>query len=591
MRGGMRDGMTSRRAIRVARVLGLVAVAALLAGCVRMPTSGPVVESEGTGGSQDAPGISFDPRPPQAGQATSEVVEGFFEAMKATPVSVSVARQFLSREAAEAWKPEQQIITYAELGDPAAGTSVRVTLDDVNTYDARGAWQRTRGGATLSVGLVKEDGEWRIDEVPDALIVPETWFDDWYERASLYYFDPTTEIMVPEPVFVPRGDQFASSLVRGLLTRSSSDLQDVTRSYFPPGTTHGLSVPITSGVAQVSLSGDPDAVDELTAERMLAQLVWTLRQEPRIGAVQLSIGGRTIVGPSGSPQVSLQFGSGYDPNGVPATNDLFALDQGRVVTGPMGELVPTLGPLGQEESGYDLRSIGASLSGVRVAGVTSAGTDLVVAPTESPSGEVATVIFGAVDLAAPHWDYRDSIWVLDRNNGRARVFQVVDGAAAEVAVPGFTGRRLTELIVSRDGSRLVAVVRTGKADRVVSVRVRHDSGGAVTGFTGPQVLPEPAEGTARIRDIAWRSPTTVSVLRDIITEGLSQVRTVSVDGAPGEISTGTTTLRGRIRTLVSTPVELVEAYAVAGRSVFALTRPERSVPDLPPGLTSLTYVG
>jgi hypothetical protein len=25
--------------------------------------------------------------------------------------------------------------------------------------------------------------------------------------------------------------------------------------------------------------------------------------------------------------------------------------------------------------------------------------------------------------------------------------------------------------------------------------------------------------------------------------------------------------------------------------VFALTRPERSVPDLPPGLTSLTYVG
>ena len=106
------------------------------------------------------------------------------------------------------------------------------------------------------------------------------------------------------------------------------------------------------------------------------------------------------------------------------------------------------------------------------------------------------------------------------------------------------------------------------------------------------MLPEPAEGTARIRDIAWRSPTTVSVLSDIITEGLSQVRTVSVDGAPGEISTGgTTTLRGRIRTLVSTPVDLVEAYAVAGRAVFALTRPERSVPDLPPGLTSLTYVG
>ncbi|NUS40194.1 MAG: hypothetical protein HOP97_00995, partial [Terrabacter sp.] len=307
---------------KVVRVAVLLAVAALLAGCVRMPTSGPVVESEGTGSSQDAPGISFDPRPPQAGQATADIVEGFFEAMKATPVSVSVARQFLSKEAAEAWVPEQQIITYAELGDPPAGTTPRMTLTDVNTYDARGAWQRTRVDATLSLGLVKEDGEWRIDKVPDALIVPETWFDDWYERASLYYFDPTTEIMVPEPVFVPRGDQFASSLVRGLLTRPGADQTDVTRSYGPPGTPHGLAVPITSGIALVSLSGDPDAVDELTAQRMLAQLVWTLRQEPRIGAVQLSIGGRTIVGPSGSPQVSLQFGSGYDPNGVPATTDL-----------------------------------------------------------------------------------------------------------------------------------------------------------------------------------------------------------------------------------------------------------------------------
>jgi hypothetical protein len=239
-----------------------------------------------------------------------------------------------------------------------------------------------------------------------------------------------------------------------------------------------------------------------------------------------------------------------------------------------------------------LRSIGVNLSGARVAGVTATGAELVVAPTEAPTGEVATVVLGAVDLAAPHWDYRDRIWVLDRNGGRARVIQVVDGVAEEQEVPGLTGRRLSELIVSRDGSRLAAVVRRGSTDRVVAVRIRHDAAGAVIGFTEPQPLSLPAEDTARIRDVAWRSPTTVSVLRDIITDDLAQVRTVSVDGAPGEISTGgTTSLRGRIRTLVSTPVDLVEVYALAGRSVFSLTRPEREVPDLAPGLTSLTYVG
>ena len=258
----------------------------------------------------------------------------------------------------------------------------------------------------------------------------------------------------------------------------------------------------------------------------------------------------------------------------------------------MGELAPTLGPLGQEDPVVDLRSIGVNLAGTRVAGVTAAGSELVVAPTEAPTGEVATVVVGAVDLAAPHWDYRDRIWVLDRNGGRARVIQVVDGVADEVAVPGLTGRRLSELIVSRDGSRLAAVVRRGSTDRVVAVRVRHDAAGTVVGFTAPQALSLLAEDTARIRDVAWRSPTTVSVLRDIITDDLAQVRTVSVDGAPGEISTGgTTSLRGRIRTLVSTPVDLVEVYAVAGRSVVSLTPPYRAVPDLAPGLTSLTYVG
>ena len=32
-------------------------------------------------------------------------------------------------------------------------------------------------------------------------------------------------------------------------------------------------------------------------------------------------------------------------------------------------------------------------------------------------------------------------------------------------------------------------------------------------------------------------------------------------------------------------------YALAGRSVTDLTRPERTVPDLPRGLTDLTFAG
>jgi hypothetical protein len=137
----------------------------------------------------------------------------------------------------------------------------------------------------------------------------------------------------------------------------------------------------------------------------------------------------------------------------------------------------------------------------------------------------------------------------------------------------------------------VAVVRDAKADRVVAARIRHDAAGAVLGFTPLRTLPLPPEGSPRIRDVAWRSPTSVSVLSDI-NEDYSQVRTISVDGAPGEIDTGDTTRsRDRIRSLVSSPVDATEVFALAGRTVISLTRPERSVPDLPQGLRSLTYAG
>ncbi len=581
--------MTSRaRTRRAALALPvLLGVCILLAGCVQMPSDGPVVEPQVSADVDDLPGISFDPRPPRAGEAPAEIVAGFLEAMKATPIRTTVARQFLSSGAAEAWVPEQQIITYAELDTPSGETSVRIPMNDVNLYDARGSWQRTEAERVLRLGLVEEDGEWRIDEVPDALIVPDSWFDDWYQRVSLYFFDPTSEVLVPEPVFAPRGEQFASSLVRGLLAQPTGEAEDVARTYFPPGTTQGLSVPISSGIAKVALSGDPDLIDEETAQRMLAQLVWTLRQEPLIRAVQLSVGDREFGGPGGSTQVNLDVGSDYDPSGARPSSELFALDQGLVVSGMIGALEPTPGPLG--EGDYGVRSIGVSISGTWVAAVSADGSALVVGPTEVPGGEVSTPVAGAVDLAAPSWDYRDRIWVLDRGAGRARVLLVVDGATSVAEVPGLSGRTVTRMLVSRDGSRLLAVIRGPKSDRVVSTRIRHDPQGKVLGFTPLRTLPVPTEGSPRIRDIAWRSPTTVSVLSDINDE-YSEVRTLSVDGSPGEIATATR-LRGRTRGLVSAPVESSEVFALAGRTVISLTRPERSVPALPRGLTSLTYTG
>ena len=586
--------------MRVGRTFAPVAACALLAGCVSMPTDGPVVEPQMSVESDEAPGISFDPPPPRAGESATEIVDGFLEAMKATPISTTVARQFLSSEAADNWAPDEQIITYGEPGTATGEAFVRKPLTGINVYDERGAWQRTQDKRDLEVSLVEEDGEWRIDSVPNALIVPDSWFDDQYQRSSLFFFNPTSEVLVAEPVFVPRGDQSASSLVRGLVTRPPIELQDVVRTYFPAGTRDGLSVPIVSGIATVSLSGDPAAVSEETGGRMLAQLAWTLRQEQRVRAIQLSVGDREIIPPEGSSLGNLDAGDAFDPDGVRPVRQIYALDGGKVVSGALGAFDDTLGPLGRGD--VPLRSIGVSVSGLDVAGVSSDGTELYLAPTEAPEGEVTTVVRGSVDLAAPDWDFRDRVWVLDRSEGRAQVIVVVDGEARAVEVPGLTGRNVLRLLVSRDGTRLVAVVRGRTADRVVSARIRHDEAGVILGFTPLITLPLPEDLNPRIRDIGWRSPTSISVLSDIAEDNNppapttatanSQVRTISVDGSPGEITTGgLTRLRGRIRTLISAPVEGSEVWGLGRGVVVSLALPERTLPALPEGLSSLTYVG
>lgn len=571
----------------MARLGAVVAVLALSAGCVTMPDEGPVVESPAQEGAEEAPGISFDPRPPQAGDSAVEVVSGFLEAMKAAPIKTSVARQFLTEEAQQSWAPERRILTYADPGDPSGGSRVVVQLGGVNVYDERGAWQVSVPERRLGFDLVREGDEWRISQAPDAVVVPASWFGDWYQRVNTYYFDPTSEILVPEPVFVPRGDQEASALVRSLLATPDDTSTRVLRSHFPEGTGPGLSVPVDAGgLAEVNLAGDPSVIDEETGQRMLAQLVWTLRQLPRVRAVSLRVGDRPLGTFDGESEVGLDVGGDFDPVGPYPTTDLFGLQDRRLVRGDIARLVETQGPLGAEAR--DVRSVSTNLSGTLAAAVTRDGSALLAAPVGQTTGALVEVVSGRVDLRRPAWDHRDRMWLLDRNAGSARVLLVTGTTVRSVRVPGITGRVVTKLLASRDGTRLVAVRRGGGTDEVVTARVLQERTGRVVGAQSAGVLALP-DGVTRIRDLVWRSTSSVSVLSDV-GEDLSQVRTVSVDGSPGELVPNSS-LRGGVRALVSSPIEGADAYALAGDRIADLDRPDRTVPELPSGLRSLTYAG
>ena len=147
------------------------------------------------------------------------------------------------------------------------------------------------------------------------------------------------------------------------------------------------------------------------------------------------------------------------------------------------------------------------------------------------------MLSGATRLLTPAWDFADRLWLVDRTADGARV-SVIDTSRDEnraipVDVPGISGKRIRTFLVSRDGTRLVAVVQGKQADTLRISRIRYDALGRHPEATRSRNLPWSAEDVQRIRDIGWRSVTSVGVLYQL-TRDAAQVASVPVDGSSAQ---------------------------------------------------------
>ena len=585
--------MSRSRRSAFAVVLSLL-TAGLLAGCVSMPSSGPVVETQSKGGVSTDQGPYINPKPPQSGDTRADIVRGFLVAMTATPIQTNTARKFLTEDAAAAWTPEDETITYSgypRVDEGALGVSVALT--DPDRLDAQGAWQGPlpRAQQTLGFPMAFEDGQWRIDRAPDALIVPESWFSRRFQQVSLYFFDPTGAILAPQPVYVPGGKQLASTLTQALLLGPGEGLDRVVKSYLPPGLTVNLSVPISDdGVADIGLKGDAGQLSPEVTELMMAQLAWTLRQDPRITALRVSINGTPVPLPGGATSYRVDGGADYDPAGFRASPLLYGLLDGRLASGTAGTLDAVSGPLG--ESALGLRSVGVSLNAGNAAGVASDGRSVVVGPVSGKdAGQARTVVGEAQDLLPPAWDFANKIWLVDRTGSGAAISWVGADRQHQLDVPGISGRQVRSFLISRDGTRLVAVVRRPAGDQILVSRIAHSRNGRVLWATPARAISDAPDSDLPVRAIAWRNPTSLAILSPFTgTDAPAQLRAASIDGSPAAEGLSTT-VKGGLSALAGSPVDDQALFGFSRRSLVNLSSADRRVIPLAEGTTSVTYVG
>ncbi|MEW2289686.1 LpqB family beta-propeller domain-containing protein [Streptomyces sp. NPDC047841] len=560
-----REGGARRRSWRAVAYAALGAV--LLAGCASMPDSGDLRDVESTP-RQDT-GVRVFAMPPADGAGPGEIMQGFLEALTSDDPGYDTARKYLTADAARTWRPEQSttvlangptIETDCRPGGREETNSVTCVLagSQVATVDAQQAYQPADGTYRKKLHLTKDpkNGQWRIDGLPDGVVMGKSDFQRNYTSVGKYYFASDASVgvggqpvAVADPVFVRSKVDPMTQLVRSLLKGPTTWLGPVVRSSFPTGTAlqKGVSglAPDDQNKVTVPLNLKPSRVAPGKCTEMATQMLFTLRNlAPTLESVELrGTGGDRLCELTGERAESVAWhGSSKRPD------YLYFLDgkhrMVRMQTGSTGTAsAPVPGPLG--EAGRGLRSVAVSRDEQTAAGIADEGRTLYVTSLASDGSLGAPLVTSAGTtpdhrLATPSWDARGDLWVADRDPHRPRLFVLERGAEKPepVAVPDLSGR-IEDVRVAADGARIALVVeKDGKQSLFIGRIQRDDGTGQGISVDG---LRSAAPDLEQVSAISWAGDSRLLVVGQE-QGGVQQMRYVQVDGstldgpAPGTLT-------------------------------------------------------
>jgi lipoprotein LpqB-like beta-propeller protein/sporulation and spore germination protein len=530
-----------------ARLLaGALATALLVAGCATVPTKGPIRNS-----SQDAPaaglgGTGVEARPPRPNAAQPQLVNGFVEAMSDSS-AFDVAREYMTPQAGDAWKPESKILVY----DQSAGSGIAREADGkfhlaaplIATIDARGSWTPAAPKARLDFAfdLTKVADQWRVANTPPGVFLGSNQLEPRLIPCALYFFNPSKHLLVPDPVYLPRNltsGQAATQLIQELLKGPTNRLGNSVVSNAPPGTTVDVSVPVESGVATVALSDTASSLTDPTdREQLAAQITWTL--QPITSRVRITVEGAPLL-PDRPDELSYTNFGQYDPT-VPGgrLKDLYGVRDGKVqrIQGQDdGQTIEAKTLTDSPLNPYRAQSFAVNLRADSGAIVTTGknGPMVVVGQLDtSKNVQAASLIEADGKVLRPSFDGEDNLWILDRAdsaNPRLRV-RAADGKVSNVQAK-FGANTPVVLRMAPDGVRALLVTRRRGINSVMTATVGGSDGKLALSRFIPLQLP-----ILDITDASWNNP-------GILVAGKSPKRDgarpwqVNVDGSQPQLIPG-----------------------------------------------------
>ncbi|MCK8438873.1 hypothetical protein G3I77_39615 [Streptomyces sp. D2-8] len=558
--GADREGRGRRRHARVmAYAAGGVLV---LAGCASMPDGGDLRGVESTPRQETQ--VRVFAVPPGEDAPPSEIVQGFLEALTSDDPHYKTARQYLTGEAAKTWRPEASatVLTDGPGAKPEAGgggedtgeISYMLTGTKVATVDAQQAYAPATGAYGRSVHLTQDDKrQWRIDALPQGVVMGESDFQRNYMSVNKYYFASNTvaagsnapPAAVADPVYVRRRVEPMTQMVSTLLHGPTRWLGPVVRSSFPTGTAlakgAGALTPDDRNKLAVPLNDKAAGIGTNRCQEMAAQILFTLRNlSPAVDEVELRADGAELCSlTQGAADAAASRSSARHPDYL-----YFVDGKHRLVRIPAGssgtEPDPAPGALGEGDTA--LRSAAVSRDERTAAGVSLDGRSLYVGSLVSGGslGEPVLRSRGRAEkdrLTTPSWDADDGLWVADRDPDHPRLlfFEEGKGDPVQVRMPHLDGR-IQSVRVAADGVRIALVVEKGGKKNLLIGLIERDGKPGEKPAVRVVELRSATPELEQVTTMSWAGDSRLVVVgREH--GGVEQMRHVQVDGSTPDVPT------------------------------------------------------
>jgi len=482
----VRRRKTARGIWRAAAAAGLAAV--LVSACATVPDSGSAQAGKAalTAGGQGQDFLQLIAVPPKPGWSPKQIVAGFLAACASFANSHAIAREYLDPTVRDSWAPRRAVTvvgaglkvgqahTFPHIAGAANNQTDKVkaagekvaTLSDTGQYrgttgSGSDPFKRATTSSSYQFKLYKIDGQWRINNPPDQLLITKADFQRVYAPRNLYYVASRAHVLVPDPVFVPlqaTSSELAVKLVTALLRNPEGWLAHGVITAFPRGAKL-LRVAINDGVATIDLGGSAASATQPQLSAMTSQLVSTLAGpsygQSAIQSVQLEINGHT----RGSASAS-GGRSGLSVPREPADAPLYSVTAGgavqrRTASDPVAHSVP--GEAG--EGRVPMTSIAVSPRGSYVAGVSRSRKIVYYGAMRPGAGLASWRPYGG-SVTSLSWDVGGELWVA-ASNGVWLLVPGDNGKMKPAPAPGLglpNHSVVSQLRVAPDGVRVAMIV-------------------------------------------------------------------------------------------------------------------------------------